>query len=225
MENPSAASGSQLKDGKRRRDRNMRKPKNSPKSGQVNEKSSKKDSQQDTKNGDVKKRSSQKRSRPERKITEDSKHSDTPLVNVPKTTRLSKQCKEQIQQFQHIIGKENFKVFKKSKNSTSYGLSVSSVMDQENFTFVVNIPFSYPSQPLKLEPPSASRTAETRTEGDRKLANILNNFNSKSREMTSGGAPLTAQLNYLITQWSKLSDSNYKRTDKLYKEFLADITP
>ncbi|KAM3162351.1 hypothetical protein ACU8KH_02592 [Lachancea thermotolerans] len=123
MENPSAASGSQLKDGKRRRDRNMRKPKNSPKSGQVNEKSSKKDSQQDTKNGDVKKRSSQKRSRPERKITEDSKHSDTPLVNVPKTTRLSKQCKEQIQQFQHIIGKENFKVFKKSKNSTSYGLS------------------------------------------------------------------------------------------------------
>ncbi|CUS24726.1 LAQU0S19e00254g1_1 [Lachancea quebecensis] len=226
MENTNTTPSFQPKSDKRRREGGRRKPKHSSRNNQVNEKSCQKDSRKDSQNGDNnKKKAPQRRLKSRRRKLEDLKHSDTNLLDVPKTTRLSKQCKEQIQQFQHIIGKENFKVFKKSKNSTSYGLAVPSVMDQENFVFLVTIPFSYPSQPLKLDSPSVSRTVDMRTEDGRTLANILNNFNSKSREMTSLGESLAAQMNYLITQWSKLSDSNYKRTDKLYKEFLAEVVP
>ncbi|SCV06231.1 LANO_0H24982g1_1 [Lachancea nothofagi CBS 11611] len=142
-----------------------------------------------------------------------------------KTLRMSKQLKAEVQQVQHILGADNFKIFKKGKNSTSYGLVAPHVLDQDQFVFTVIVPFSYPQQSSKLDPLDNTLHDESASNDlSVKLGTIINNFNSKAHEMTTSGQPLITQINYLLTQWSKLSNPNYKQKDRLYKEFLATYT-
>lgn len=141
-----------------------------------------------------------------------------------KTTRVSQQQKDEVNLFQHIYGRDNFKLFKKSKNSTSYGLVGHSIMNQKTVTFVVTIPFAYPKQPPKLSPSTLPGASESRDGRAKRLLNIINNFNSKASEMTAAGEPLASQFNYLLTQWEKLSLSNYRQQQQTYQDFLLSCT-
>ncbi|SCU85137.1 LAME_0D00254g1_1 [Lachancea meyersii CBS 8951] len=138
-----------------------------------------------------------------------------------KAARVSNESKDEIRQVQHVLGEESFKIFKKGKNSTSYGLIVPEFFAQESFTLVITIPFTYPKQPIKLDP---NDNHVKDAEHSAQLTNILNNFNSKAHEMSLKSQPLLSQFNFLLTQWPQLGNLNYKQKDRLYKEFLASCT-
>ncbi|SCU77412.1 LADA_0A00320g1_1 [Lachancea dasiensis] len=164
----------------------------------------------------------QVKSRPAKKVTSNEKIADVRRKGTTfAKTSMSTELKDQVQQVEHLLGVDGFKVFKKGKNSTSYGLAAPGVLGSDTFIFVVTIPFSYPRQPSKLDP--VNNLAEGKREIQVELGHIVNNFNSKAHEMTSAGQPLISQFNYLLTQWSKMTSPNYKQKERLNKEFLANI--
>ncbi|CEP60782.1 Smu2p LALA0_S01e18844g [Lachancea lanzarotensis] len=136
-----------------------------------------------------------------------------------KTARMSKEAKDEIRRVQHVLGEQNFKVFKKSKNSTTYGLVMPHFFTSEHYTLVATIPFTYPQQPVKLDPKDNQGKEVTYAQ---ELVNLVNNFNSKAHEMSSRKQHLLSQFNYLLTQWPILSSPNYRQKDRLYKEFLTE---
>ncbi|SCU85704.1 LAFA_0D17238g1_1 [Lachancea sp. 'fantastica'] len=136
-----------------------------------------------------------------------------------KSGRMSKEAKDEIRQVQHVLGEQNFKIFKKGKNSTTYGLVMPHFFSPEPYTLVATIPFTYPQQPVKLDPNDNQGKEVTHAE---ELANIVNNFNSKAHEMSSKKQHLLSQFNFLITQWPTLSSPNYRQKDRLFKEFLTE---
>lgn len=188
-------------------------------------KESKKSNSKNSKNHPSGKKSTNKNPRQDSK-----KKGKTP--NVPDKTeklKLQRQKNSELEQVFHTLGNDCFKVFRKGQYVTSYGFIVKGVLGKDLFKFTLNVPQDYPKSPLKLSNPNKNgliKTNATQEDVTRnaQVSTLVENFNFKAREFNRISQPITMQLNYLMTQWERLSSPDFKSIDKLQKEFLKQFT-
>lgn len=93
----------------------------------------------------------------------------------------------EIKQCQHSLSHRQFKLFKQTTHTTSYGFI------QGKDKYIISIPLTYPRQPIKLQ------------ESEHLSPSLVRNFNNKCKNDKDKGTPILAQLNYLIVNKQVLS--------------------
>ncbi|CCD27483.1 Smu2p NDAI_0K02920 [Naumovozyma dairenensis CBS 421] len=158
------------------------------------------------------------------------KKTDYTIDNKPKSTDQVqiqtnlKQRNEEIQQCETLLGPHHFKLFKKGKFVTSYGITFNNsnkVLGKSNIKFIMNVPLNYPQSPIKLSP-TTTTAADNNDDEVKDFQNLINNFNYMARTFfLSNNFPIISQLNFLIQQQDKLILPNYKEFNKLQQTFYS----
>ncbi|CCC70501.1 hypothetical protein NCAS_0F00170 [Naumovozyma castellii] len=130
----------------------------------------------------------------------------------------------QIDQCITMLGSDSFKLFKKGKNSTSYGFMLRNrkILGVANLKFIITVPLNYPLSPIKLS--RQEQTKEDIVQISDQLNILVNNFNNKSKGFIQNDkTPILSQINFFIQDADLLSQKNYKKLDLLKGQFYSQF--
>lgn len=126
-----------------------------------------------------------------------------PKKNPPKTRVISPQRTTEIAQCQYLLSRKQFKLFKDGGHVSSYGFTPT---HRSREKYIVNIPYEYPKQPLKIDIDIESISQQDQL----KYNNLIRNFNNKCKNDTKNNVktPIISQLNYLLNSKESLMNNS-----------------
>lgn len=130
--------------------------------------------------------------------------------NKPKPNASSPQRTQEINQCQDLLSHKQFKLYKNGGHVSSYGFTPSQRSQEK---FIINIPYEYPRQPLKVDIDMESIS----TQQQLKYNNLIRNFNRKCKNDTKNNMniPIISQLNYLLNSQSTLMTNSPQEFNNL----------
>lgn len=147
-----------------------------------------------------------------------------------KTEKFQQLRQDQINQCLHVLGNDNFKLFRNGRYVTTYAIKINEKKfnkffdKDEGIKFAINIPYDYPRTSLKL---SSNKSNSQESSENNMLNFLIKNYNSKAKQMSVENISIISQLNYLSEEIGILVEKDFRTIDKmrqkLYLQFIEQV--
>lgn len=112
-------------------------------------------------------------------------------------------------------GGSDLVMLRKGQYVTTYSLSFYD-KNKNKVKCTFGVPLDYPQSAIKLQKPKDMSPNDP-------YLNVIRNFNAKSKHMLKNKQPLVVQLNYLISKFDELQESNFSHKEKLETVLMSKI--